>query len=774
MARHELQRLESYQSGGSIGNDTKEEIAKGGSSRVLHAQFSLIGQSSDDGSEDIEGESFERSTKKCYTIVQEKLVLSIAFSIICIILIVASLFSFRNISQDKSFEQKSCPIETSFGVSQDLMKLENTQSTNNKANGAVATDHEVCSKMGVSVLRDLGGNAADAAVTTALCLGVVNPSSSGLGGGAFILIHSDAPVLKEDSAMSPFEDARSEETKMKERRRTAVEADAITKEYSPSQRGKVRGKVTEVIDCRETAPMNATVDMYEALPPESSTFGGLSIAIPGELRGLELLHKRHGSLTWSEVVRPAMNLASGGFHVSNFLAKYIEEKKGCFDMMPDLAYIVTKDNDGATTLKEGELMKRKQLAKTLKLIMERGAEVLYEGDLAKKLATDIQLQGGIITASDLSNYRPVLRDPLVAKVSGYRVVGVPPPSSGGATIIGLLRFLDRFTLPLASLADTLSKHWYVEACKHVFAVRMSLSDPKYDPEGNDDAVTDLVRGDYIEKLQKMTIDNEILNLSRYGGEKWAQLQESDGTGVMKDAQEGDRRMLWSEFERRKLRLFNYLEDHGTTSLSVVDKDRNSVTITSSINLAFGSKVASSSTGIILNNQMDDFATPGRANFFGLIPSESNYIVPGKRPLSSMSPTMVFRDAGNTGETLKEPNDELGELVLSLGGSGGPKIITGVAQVIINHALLGMPLFESIMAARIHNQLVYHGAAASTVEEGQQMHISERTRSALEARGQQLISTKLGLGSVQAVAVDLETNTLSAVSDIRKNGVPDAY
>lgn len=366
------------------------------------------------------------------------------------------------------------------------------------------------------------------------------------------------------------------------------------------------------------------------------------------------------------------------------------------------------------------------------------------------------------------SHTQIQRDPLVARVSGYKVVGVPPPSSGGATIIGLLRFLDRFTLPLASLADTLSKHWYVEACKHVFAIHMSLSDPKYDPNGNDDAVTDLIQGNYIEKLQQMTINDEVLNLSRYGGEKWAQLQESDGTGEMKDAQEGDRRRLRSEFQRRKLRLFNYLEDHGTTSLTVVDKHRNSVTITSSINLGFGSKVASSSTGIILNNQMDDFSTPGRANSFGLIPSESNYIVPGKRPLSSMSPTMVFRDSGNT-------DDELGELILSLGASGGPKIITGVAQVIINHALLGMPLFESIMAARIHNQLVYHGAAASNVEEGQQMHsISERTRSALEARGQQLIPTKLGLGAVQAVAVDLETNTLSAVSDIRKNGVPDAY
>ncbi|KAL7499582.1 hypothetical protein ACHAWT_007195 [Skeletonema menzelii] len=752
MAGHELHRLESYQSGGSIGcNDTKEETTKVGSTPILHAQFSLIGQSSDDGSDG--GETFKS------VFAHQKLVLPIAVCV-CIILIVATSVSFGHFSQENSLEQESCPIQTSFGVSQDVMKVENIHSTIHKANDAVATDHEVCSKMGVSVLRDLGGNAADAAVTTALCLGVVNPSSSGLGGGAFILIHSDAPVLEMDSAMPPFEDARSEETKMKERRRISGEADVI-KEHSPSQ----RGKVTEVIDCRETAPMNATFDMYGALPIESSTLGGLSIAVPGELRGLELLHKRHGSLSWADVVRPAMALARDGFQVSKYLAKLIEEKKAHFSTMPDLAYIVTKDNDGVTPLKEGDVMKRNQLAKTLQLTMERGAEVLYEGDLAKELAMDIQLQGGIITASDLSNYRPVLRDPLVARVSGFNVVGVPPPSSGGATLIGLLRFLVMFTLPLASQADTLSKHYYVEACKHVFAIRMSLSDPKYDRETNLHAVTDLVKGNYIKMLQKMTLDDKILNLTQYGGEKWAQLQDSDGKGDLKDAQEGDRRMLRSESERRSLRLFNYLEDHGTTSLSVIDKHRNSVTITSSINLGFGSKVASS-TGLILNNQMDDFATPGRSNFFGLRPSESNYIVPGKRPLSSMSPTMVFRDTGDT--------NGLGQLVLSLGGSGGPKIITGIAQVIINHVLLGVPLYESVMAPRIHNQLVYHGAAASVVEEGQQTKLSERTYSALEARGQQLIPTGLGLGSIQAVAVDLETNTLSAVSDIRKFGVPDAY
>lgn len=366
------------------------------------------------------------------------------------------------------------------------------------------------------------------------------------------------------------------------------------------------------------------------------------------------------------------------------------------------------------------------------------------------------------------------RDPLISKVAGYNVVGSPPPSSGGSTIIGAIRFLAGFTTPYSALLDTLSKHWYVEACRHVFAIRMSLSDPDFNPEDNANAVKDLIEGEYIESLRKMTIDDSVLKLSQYGGPTWAQLNDADDKGTLEDAQEGDRRRMM-ESVSRNLRLFNYLDDHGTSSFSVVDKDRNTVTMTSSVNLAFGSKVVSPSTGIVLNNQMDDFSSPGRVNYFGLHPSESNYVVAGKRPLSSMSPMFVFRD--NQQKSSTDPND-LGTLILSIGASGGPKIITSVLQTILNKLFVGMPLYESISQPRIHNQLLYHGAAGTNIEhdtlpQGPSLRLSNRTVTALKKRGHKVVRTDF-LGTVQAVAVDLETNMLSAVSDVRKQGMPAGY
>lgn len=347
-------------------------------------------------------------------------------------------------------------------------------------------------------------------------------------------------------------------------------------------------------------------------------------------------------------------------------------------------------------------------------------------------------------------------------MAGYNVIGSPPPSSGGGAIIGALRFLAGFAMPYSAFADTLSKHWYLEACQHVFAIRMSLSDPSFYPDTNSNAIKDLTEGSYIESLRLMTLDNFTLNLSQYGGPAWAQLNDSDGKDALEDAQEGDR--------RRNLRSFNYLNDHGTTSFSIVDKNRNTVTMTSSVNLGFGSKVVSPSTGIILNNVMDDFASPGRVNYFGLHPSEANYVAPGKRPLSSMSPTMVFRNS--EGETA------LGKLVLSLGASGGPKIITSVLQTILNYASIGMPLYEAISQPRVHNQLLYHGAVGTNIEhdtlpQGPTLHLTERTANALIRRGHKVVRTDF-LGTVQAVAIDLEADTLTAVSDVRKQGMAAGY
>jgi gamma-glutamyltranspeptidase len=661
-----------------------------------------------------------------------------------------------------------------------IMSLKEASSLEGLANGAVAADHIVCSQVGNSILQQ-DGNAVDAAVATVLCLGVANPASSGLGGGAFILVHSDRANLEsKDTASFPgFHDAR--------------DADAPIGQT----------KITEVIDCRETAPGDAHQAMYEGKEKDASTIGGLAVAVPGELRGLELAHARHGKLPWAAVVEPAIKLAREGVPVSPHLAHDIRilatVKMITYGPLPQLRRYLTKDDNWDHYLKEGELLKNPKLAETLEAVAKQGASVLYNGKRAQTLVEEVQAAGGILSTADMADYLPTIRSPLFADVNGLTLVGVPPPSSGGATVIGAARFLAGYQTPLASAADTLSIHRMVEALRHAFAIRMSLSDPAFHINVTLAAVHDLMTGLYMENLRKNSKDNATLPLSMYGGEKWAQLKDHDGKVEAKDHQEGDRRgrRLGEGSESRRLtRPFGYLEDSGTSHISIVDKDGNAVAITTSVNNIFGSLVFSETTGVLLGNTMDDFGVPGRSNYYGLKPSEANFVAPGKKvristlvylnvfilelkthlnaqPLSSMSPTMVFRREEAADE------DDWGKLMLVVGGSGGPKIITAVLQVLINYCMLGMPLFESVARPRVHEQLVYHDSATTTtekdlLEQGPLIAVPERTHNALLSRGHASLLDVDYAGTVQAVAVDIETNTLSAVSDIRKGGTPAGY
>ncbi|KAI2489588.1 Gamma-glutamyltranspeptidase [Fragilaria crotonensis] len=280
---------------------------------------------------------------------------------------------------------------------------------------------------------------------------------------------------------------------------------------------------------------------------------------------------------------------------------------------------------------------------------------------------------------------------------------------------------------MASLADTLSIHRLVEGMRHAFAIRMSLSDPDFSTNVTLDATKDLVSGSYMEELRISYRDNETANLSAFGGPKWAQLKDGEGAVDANDAHEGDRSRRLRYQKRHLYRTFGYLEDHGTTHLSVVDSQGNAVSLTSTINTYFGSGIVSQSTGIVLNNQMDDFGTPGQINYFGLKPSEANFIEPRKKPLSSMAPMLVFKKSEGEG------NVSLGKLFLAIGASGGPKIITSVVQVFINHALLGMSLFDAMSHPRVHDQLLYHGSDVTCFESvdldnaGPHIEVSNRTK-----------------------------------------------
>lgn len=475
--------------------------------------------------------------------------------------------------------------ESTVGVDP-IMALKKDSYLDELKNGAVAADHIVCSNLGNSILMK-GGNAVDAAVTTVLCLGVANPASSGLGGGAFILVHSDRQNHKAryNASTSPsFIDKR----------------DASFPPHAV--------KVTEVIDCREAAPAAATQGMFTKLPPSASSIGGLAIAIPAELRGLELAHSRHGSLSWAELVEPVVKLAREGVPVSMHLAGDIksiaEVKSKKYGEYPSLRNILTKQDNWTTALQEGELLKNEKLAQTLESIAAKGSKALYEGELANLLVKEVQEEGGILTVEDLQNYKPVIRSPIFGIANGFTLIGVPPPSSGGAAVIGAARFLAGYQAPMASFAYTLAVHRTVEAFRHAFAIRMSLSDPAYYSNVTAEAVADLTTGSYMESLRKMTRDNSTLSPSEYGGPKWAQLHNVS-TNPIEDHHEGDRRLRGSQSSAARLdQEFGYLEDRGTTHLSIVDKDGNAVAITSSINQVFGSYVMSKSTGILLGNTMD--------------------------------------------------------------------------------------------------------------------------------------------------------------------------
>eukprot|EP00538_Stauroneis_constricta_P004311 CAMPEP_0119557426 /NCGR_PEP_ID=MMETSP1352-20130426/9095_1 /TAXON_ID=265584 /ORGANISM="Stauroneis constricta, Strain CCMP1120" /LENGTH=788 /DNA_ID=CAMNT_0007604529 /DNA_START=65 /DNA_END=2431 /DNA_ORIENTATION=+ len=639
--------------------------------------------------------------------------------------------------------------------SESLQLLKQQSSIEKAKNGVVASDQAICSQVGMEVLRDHGGNAVDAAIATTLCLGVVNPASSGLGGGAFMLLNAKkgGGRRNDSTPATDFIDARSQDDQSL--------SDATHD--------------TVVIDCRETAPSKASQDMFVDLPVDASSFGGLAVAVFGELKCLELAHQRYGTVTWSELVRPAVDLADNGFIVSHHLAKDIRDTfKKMNDRslsFPSLAKFLTNDETNQM-YKESEVIRNPALARTLRRIAEDGSSVLYTGPIADQLVQDVQNAGGIITTHELASYKPTLRSPVSGVTqNGYRLVGVPPPSSGGATVIGAARFLSAYKLPFSANKYDLSVHRMVEALRHAFSIRMSLSDPSYNKDGLNTttrAVGDLVDDTYMEDLRKATKDDTTLPLSQYGGSKWAQMNDidaADGSEDIIDAHEGDRRLA---------RRFGYLEDSGTSHFSIIDKFGSAVSMTTSINQIFGSYVFSEETGILLGNTMDDFGTPGRSNHYGLKPSEANFIAPGKKPLSSMSPTLVFRQT------------EQGErLVLAVGGSGGPKIITSTLQIYLNFCVIGSSLFDSMMRPRIHEQLLYHDSFVttmevnpirfdSTVNDTMTLNVPNRSRTALLNRGHKSLLDIDYPGTIQAAAVDLETGLLSAVSDVRKGGSPAGY
>ncbi len=529
--------------------------------------------------------------------------------------------------------------------------------------GMVSADNDLAAEAGAQALRD-GGDAVDAAVVTALVLGVTQPFGSGIGGGGFALVH------------------------------------------------RVDGKAY-ALDFREVAPKKAHKDMYldpdGAVIPHASTRGPKAAGVPGEVAGLFELHRRHGKLPWKRVVEPALKLARDGFPAGELLHERVKGKLELIRREPELAdqFLRGKKRKKMRPVKPGERVVRPSLAKTLRVIADGGADAFYRGDLARRLAKAFHEAGGLITAEDLAAYRVKERAPLEIPWRGMRVLSMPPPSSGGAVIGQVLRVLEPLDLKKLGHNSPAYLQHLVEALKHAFADRARVMG---DPDFTAVPVEEMLADGAVQRVRAAFRADATLKREAYGAPH----------GLPNDG--------------------------GTSHLSVVDGKGNAVALTTTVNTSFGSLFLAHGTGILLNNQMDDFvAKPGVPNAFGLIGREANGIQPGKRPLSSMSPTVVL--------------DGKGRALLVVGGSGGPTIITGTLQVLLNVLAFGMRADEAVRAPRIHHQWVPEVLMA---DEG----LPAQTVKAMAARGHETKTWKRWT-AVQVVAVGADGP--SGAADPSKKG-----
>ncbi len=532
--------------------------------------------------------------------------------------------------------------------------------------GAIASAHPAASEAGAEQLRR-GGNAIDAAVAAAFALTVVEPFSSGIGGGGFALVWI-----------------------------------AKTKEL-------------HAIDFREVAPAAASKDMYlkDGKPqPDLSLTGGLSIGVPGAVRGYVELVQRFGKRKLSKVIAPAVRLAALGMRADNGWVRASTARFEPLEKDPGArkAFLVADGKGSVRVAEPGELIKQPDLARTLRAIGARGADAFYKGPLARRLVAGAKAAGGILTLEDLSNYKVRDRQAIEGKYRGYRLVSFPPPSAGGALVIGLLQTLEGFQ-PRAGDNYRPEKflHAMAEAEKRLFAKREAyFGDPDYFPK-----VTEAVR-EMIDPAFAATLRGQI----------------------------GDKATPAEQLRAQP--------EHGTSHISVVDAEGNAVAITTTVNYVFGSCVVPPGTGVVLNDQMDDFdIAPGVPNVYGLMGGEANAVAPGKVPLSSMAPTIVF--------------DAEGQVRIVVGAPGGSTIPTTVAQVISHLVDDGMAVDQAVAAPRIHHQLhpdeirvEQNGLEAATVE-------------ALRARGHVVKLSAGTWGNAQAVTVDPKTGWRAAASDPRGSG-----
>ena len=464
------------------------------------------------------------------------------------------------------------------------------------------------------------------------------------------------------------------------------------------------------LDARETAPAAADRDMYlrKGVPEDASVQGPLAVATPAFVPGIAALHRAWGKLPWKAVLAPAIALAEQGFETGFYHAEVLRalHERGFEARFPETARI--QFPPAGEPIRPGQRVVQKDLAGTLRRLAEQGPEVATRGEVAARIADEMKKTGGLVTREDLASYTPKRRDPVRGTYRGTEVVSFPPPSSGGAVLIEALNVLEGFDLAKLAPGSAEETHLVVEALKFAFADRAAWFG---DPDFVRVPVAELTSKAYAATLR-----------ARIRPEGPALLVKGSGLPA---------------------------NDAGTTHLSTADAAGNAVALTMTINTPFGSGITVPGTGIVLNDEMDDFAkAPDTPNVYGLVDTKgANAIAPGKRPLSSMTPTLLLRE---------------GKLFMVTGSPGGPRIISTTLLTVLAVVDHGRDAQAAVSAARYHHQWLPNRV---NVEPG----VPDGVVRGLEARGHEVSRAPSAWSSAQVVVVDPATGRLTGGSDPRGDG-----
>lgn len=535
-------------------------------------------------------------------------------------------------------------------------------------NGMVVCVDEYAARVGINMLKR-GGNAVDAAVAVGFALAVTYPSAGNIGGGGFMVVR--------------FPDT----------------GEAVA------------------LDFREMAPGLATPNMYldeqDEYVEERSLIGHLAVGVPGTVRGFELAMGKYGSMPWKDVVGSAVELAEDGFNLPKKRAESFNRLKRRFKGNDEFFKVFAKP-DGSP-FREGDQFAQKELARSLRLIAEEGADAFYRGKIAALIVADMEEHGGLVTMEDLDKYEASVREPVVGSYKGYEIISMPPPSSGGTILIEMLNILEGFDLGRGERYRAETLHLIAESMKLAYLDRARyLGDPSF----IEAPVERLISKEYAEILRK----------------------KIDPQGATPSAELG----------KDILTLEKAAE---TTHYSVIDRDGLAVAVTYTLNGGFGSGVIAKGTGILLNNEMADFnMKPGFTDDIGLIGTTANLIVPGKRMLSSMTPTIIVKD---------------GRTLMITGSPGGRTIINTVLNVLLNVLEFRMSIREAIDSWRIDHEWM---PDVLRVEEGA---LTKQLKAQLQAFGH-TVKTFERQGDAHTIWVDPKTGLYYGAADRRAEGAATGY